>query len=153
MLQKSIMSRICNNEYKIDLRLFGQIMEFSSMLGSLCTEMHHPTLTLKGDTLRIFCNCQKVTTQRPCLRNLMFIKKTFNCILVQIYILFVLPCISCSSCIMYFLYQHVTTTRQGFVKPEDFLSPSVPVCDFSYTCNCGLFLKLLETIPVCNFPT
>jgi hypothetical protein len=44
------------------------------MLGSFCTEMHHPALKLKGDTLRIFCNCQEVTTQRPFLRNPMFIK-------------------------------------------------------------------------------
>lgn len=129
MLQKSVMPRTCNSEYRMDLWWFVQHMEFSSMLGSLCTEMHHPALKLKGETLRILCNCQEVTTQRPCLRNLIFIQK-------KLLILFCCRFILCRFCvaffvhplIMYFINQHVTI-RQGFVSHDDFLSSNVPVCD------------------------
>ena len=73
-LQKSVTSRTCNNEYRMDFRRFLRHLEFSSESRNHCSDVQSPAWNSKADTLKIRFNRQEAVTRKPCLRRAMFIQ-------------------------------------------------------------------------------
>jgi hypothetical protein len=71
MLQKSVTSRTCNAEHRVDLSLFVRNGIFQRG-GNHCSDMQRPALKLRVDILGIFFYLQQAVTRKPCFRRPMF---------------------------------------------------------------------------------
>jgi hypothetical protein len=61
----------CNNEYRMNLRLFARHLEFSSQSCTKCSCVQRPPLKLKVNTSGISFNILDAETRKPSLRSIL----------------------------------------------------------------------------------
>ena len=75
---KSVTSRTCQNGYRMDSRRSVRHLEISSESSSYCSDVRHPVLMFKLDTLSIFFSIQEAVNltprvSKPCVHRIFFL--------------------------------------------------------------------------------